>query len=69
MKLLINQSFENENRINVNETCGVFINDVIMEETRDKNPTMQIKISKNLEGKNEQLMQNNIKNLHVQRKA
>jgi len=37
------------------------INDVIMEETCDKNPTMQIKINKNLEGKNEQLMYNNIK--------
>ncbi len=69
MKLLIDQSFENENRISVNETCGVFINNVIMEKKCDKNPTMQTKISKNPEGENEQLMLNNIKKLHVRRKA
>ncbi len=61
MKLPINQSFENENRISVNQTCGVFINDVIMEETCDKNQTIQTKIGKNLDGENEQLMQNNNK--------
>jgi hypothetical protein len=65
MKLPINQSFENEYRISVNKTCGVFINYVIMEETCDKNPTMQTKINRNPEGENEQLMQNNIKKLHV----
>jgi hypothetical protein len=31
-----------------------------MEETYDENPTMQTKIRRNLEGENEQLMQNNI---------
>jgi hypothetical protein len=36
----------NENRVNVNETCGVFINDVIMEKTCDKNPIVQTKISR-----------------------
>jgi len=39
----MDQSLKNENRINVNETCGVFINDVIMEETCDKNPIVQKK--------------------------
>jgi hypothetical protein len=65
VKLPMDQSFKNENRINVNETCGVFINDVIMEETCDKNPIVQTKISKNLEDENEQLKYNNIKKLHV----
>ncbi len=52
----MDQSFKNENRVNVNETCGVFVNDVIMEETCDNNPIVQTKISRNLEGENEQLM-------------
>jgi hypothetical protein len=56
VKLPMDQSFKNENKVNVNETCGVFINDVIMEETCDKNPIVQTKISKNLKGENEQLM-------------
>jgi hypothetical protein len=40
-----------------------------MEETCDKNPTMQTKISRNPKGENEQLMRNNIKKLYVQGKA
>ncbi len=60
---------DNENKVNVNETCGVFINDVIMEETCDENPIVQTKINRNLKGENEQLMENDIKKLHVQRKT
>ncbi len=52
----MDQSFKNENKVKVNETCGVFVNDVIMEETCDKNLIVQTKISKNLEAENEQLM-------------
>jgi hypothetical protein len=40
-----------------------------MEETCDENPTMQTKLDRSLESENEQLMQNDIKKLHVQRKA
>jgi hypothetical protein len=52
----MDQSFKNENKLNVNETCVVFINDVIMEKTCDKNLILQTKINGNLEGENEQLM-------------
>jgi hypothetical protein len=45
VKLLMDQSFKNENKVIVNETCGVFINDVIMEKTCDKNLIVQTKIS------------------------
>jgi len=60
---------DNENKVNVNETCGIFINDVIMEETYDENPIVQKKKNRNLKGENEQLMENDIKKLHVQKKA
>jgi hypothetical protein len=40
-----------------------------MEETCDENPTVLTKKNRNLENENEQLMQNDIKKLHVQRKA
>jgi hypothetical protein len=33
-KLEMDQSYENENRINDNETCEIFMNDVIMEEMK-----------------------------------
>ncbi len=39
----MDQSFDNESKINVNETCGFFINDDIMEETCDENPTVLTK--------------------------
>ncbi len=61
----MDQSLDNENKVNVNETCGVFINYVIMEETCDENPIVQTKINRNLKGENEQLMENDIKKLHV----
>jgi hypothetical protein len=65
----MDQSFENENKVSVNETYGVFINDVIKEKTCDKNPIVHIEINRNPKGENEQLMQNNIKKLRVQRKV
>jgi hypothetical protein len=40
-----------------------------MEKTCDENPTVQTKINRDPKGENEQLMQNNIKKLHVQRKV
>lgn len=46
------QSSENKNRTNADETCEVFMNDVIMEKTREKNLTMQIEMNKNLESEN-----------------
>ncbi len=61
----MDQSFHNENRVSVNETCGVFINDVRMEKTCDKNPTVYTETNRNQKGENEQLMQNIIKNLCV----
>ncbi len=48
----MDQSFQNENRINVNETCEIFINDEIMGETCDENPIVQTKIYRNLENEN-----------------
>lgn len=47
------QSSENKNRTSADETCEVFMNDVIMEKKGEKNPTMQIEMNKNLESENE----------------
>ncbi len=65
----MDQSFHNENRVSVNETCGVFINDVKMEKTCDENPNVQTEINRNPKGENEQLMQNIIKSLCVYKKV
>jgi hypothetical protein len=68
MKIVNESISDNENRISANETCEIFMND-IMEETFKENPNVQSKIRKNPKGQNEQnIMQNNIKSLHVQRK-
>ncbi len=68
MKIVNESISKNENRINANETCEIYMND-IMEETYEENPNLQAKRSKNPKGQNEQdIKYNNIKNLHVQRK-
>ncbi len=69
--------FDNENIINANERCEIYMID-IMEERFEGNPNvlpappskdLQTKTSRNIEGQNEQkTIQNNIKKLHVQRK-
>ncbi len=63
MKIVNESISKNENRINANETCEIYMND-IMEETYEENPNLQAKISKNPKGQNEQdIKYNNIKNL------
>jgi len=40
---IVNESiYKNENRINANETCEIYMND-IMEETYEENPNLQAK--------------------------
>lgn len=61
-------SFDNENIINANERCEIYMNH-IMEERFEGNPNVQTKTSTNIKGQNEQkITHNNIKKLHVQRK-
>ncbi len=43
---IVNESiFENENKINANETCEIYMNDIV-EETFEENPNVEAKIQK-----------------------
>jgi hypothetical protein len=60
-------SFENENKVHGNETCEIYMNDVIMEEMEESfeyNPSVQTKTSKNSRNE-EKIMMTNIKKLHA----
>jgi hypothetical protein len=48
----MDQSFKNENKINANETCEIFMYDVL-EERFERNLIMHTKTNKNLKGENE----------------
>jgi len=58
----MDQSFENENKVHGNETCEIYTNDIIMEESFEYNPSVQTKPSNE-----EKIMMTNIKKLHAQR--
>ncbi len=54
----LDQSYENENTIAGNETCQVFMNDVIMEEMEKRfvdNPSVQTETNTNLENGEENM--------------
>jgi len=63
------QSSTNENVISGNngviETC---MNDVVLEDGFEENPSVQIATSRNSENGSEKIMKVNLKNLHAQRK-
>jgi hypothetical protein len=61
--------FANENVINGNnETIEICMNDVVLENRSEENPSVQTETSRNLENGNEKLMKENLKKLHAQRK-
>jgi hypothetical protein len=43
----MDQSFTYKNKVNSNERCEIFMNNVIMEETYEGNPNVQIETNKN----------------------
>ncbi len=63
------QSFANENVINGNnETIEICMNDIVLEDKFEENPSVQIEINRNPENGSEKLMKENLKTLHVRRK-
>ncbi len=46
-KLLMDRSSTYKNKVNNNERCEIFMNSVIMEETYEDNPNVQIETNKN----------------------
>jgi len=51
-----------------NETIGICMNDVILEDKSKENSSVQIETSRNLENCSEKIMKESLKKLHVQRK-
>jgi len=51
-----------------NETIGICMNDVILEDKSEENSSVQIETSRNLENCSEKIMKESLKKLHVQRK-
>jgi hypothetical protein len=63
------QSFANENMISGNnETIKIYMNDVVLEDGSEGNPSVQTETSRNLENGNEKIMKENLKKLHARRK-
>jgi hypothetical protein len=63
------QPFANENVINGNnETIEICMNDVILENKFEENPSVQIETSRNPKNGNEEIMKENLKNLHAHKK-
>ncbi len=51
-----------------NETIGICMNDVILEDKSEENSNVQIETSRNLENCSEKIMKESLKKLHAQRK-
>jgi hypothetical protein len=70
MKLNMEQSSQNENRINNEDGCEIIIDDVMEEEIirdpSENHDSLQTNVNVNLERKHE-MMKDNLKKLHVQR--
>jgi hypothetical protein len=63
------ESSANENVISGNnETIEICINDVVLENKFEENPSVQTKTSRNLKNGSEEIMKGNLKKLHAQRK-
>jgi hypothetical protein len=63
------QSFANENVISENnETIEICINDVVLEDKFEENPSVETKTSRNQKNGSEKIMKENLKKLHAQRK-
>jgi len=63
------QSSTNENMISGNnETIEICMNDVVLEDGSEENPSVQIETSRNLENGNGKIMKENLKKLHALRK-
>jgi hypothetical protein len=59
----------NENVLNGNnEIIEICMNDVVLEDGSEKNPSVQIETSRNPKNGSEKIMNENLKTLHVQRK-
>jgi hypothetical protein len=64
------QSFANENVISGNnETIEICMNDVVLENKFEENPSLQIETSRNLENGNEEIMKENLKNCTFKEKS
>jgi len=62
----MDQFYENENRINGNETCEIFLNDVIMEEMKKGLKLILMYKLKQIKIRNlKKIMKTNQKKLHV----
>jgi len=53
---------------NINEIIEICMNDVVLENRFEENPSFQTKTSRNLQNGNEKIMKENLKKLHAQRK-
>jgi len=63
------QSSTNENVISGNnETIGICMNDVFLEDKSEENSSVQIETSRNLENCSEEIMKESLKKLHSQKK-
>jgi hypothetical protein len=63
------QSSTNENMISGNnEIIEICMNDVILKDGSEENPSVQIETSRNPKNGSEKLMKENLKKLHAQRK-
>ncbi len=63
------QSFVNENVINENnEIIEICMNYVVLEDGFEKNPSVQIETSRIPKNGSEEIMKENLKKLHAQRK-
>jgi hypothetical protein len=51
-----------------NETIEICMNDVVLEDKSEENPSVQIKTSRNLENGSEEIIKESLKKLHAQRK-
>jgi hypothetical protein len=52
-----------------NEMIEICMNDVVLEDNYEENPSVQIETSSNLENDNEKIMKGNLKKLHARRKS
>jgi phage terminase large subunit-like protein len=63
------QSFANENVISGNnETIEICVNDVVLENKSNENPSVQIETNRNPKNYSEKILKENLRTLHVQRK-
>ncbi len=68
-KLPVEQSFVNENVISENnEIIEISMNDVVLEDGFEENPSVQTETSRIPKNGSEEIMKENLKKLHAQRK-